>query len=443
MMNKIAVIGTGYVGLVSGTCFADIGNRVICCDINQSKIDRLNLLDIPIYEPGLEELVRKNIMEERLFFTTNIAEAIQSSTIIYIAVGTPMSKSGEADLQYVRAAAATIAANLNDYKIIVMKSTVPVGTGRMVYDLIKHHSPASSRFDVVSNPEFLREGSAIYDCMNMERTVIGATTAQAANAIAQLHEPFHTQVVLTDLESAEMIKYAANAFLATKISYMNAIANLCERLGADIIKVTEGLGLDSRIGKKFLNAGIGYGGSCFPKDTEALRFMSRQVDYDFKILDSVIETNQSQRMIVVKKLVDAIGNVKGKKIAILGLAFKPNTNDVRCSPALDVIECLLELGAEIKAYDPIANEEARKQLGDRISYHENPYSALADCDAGIIVTEWQDVVSMDLNKVSSIMRFPIIIDGRNCYDLELMEEHGFEYRSIGRANIKGNQFTRS
>lgn len=329
-MEKITVVGSGYVGLVSGTCFSEIGNRVICCDVDPFKIAMLRKGEIPIYEPGLKELVKKNIDADRLFFTSEIGDAIEASDIIYIAVGTPMGENGEADMRYVHEVARTIGQHLNSYKIIVNKSTVPVGTGEQVRQIImENRKNRFVQFDVVSNPEFLREGSAIEDCMNMERAVIGATSDKAAKRIADLHAPFRTRIFQTNLESAEMIKYAANAFLATKISFINGIANVCERVGADVTSVAAGMGLDSRIGAKFLQAGIGYGGSCFPKDTFALSYIAEEAGFDFSLLKSVIAANDEQRLVVVDKLKQALGCLEGKKIGVLGLAFKPNTDDMR------------------------------------------------------------------------------------------------------------------
>ncbi|WP_078555849.1 UDP-glucose 6-dehydrogenase TuaD [Bacillus alkalicellulosilyticus] len=434
-MKRIAVMGTGYVGLVSGTCFAEIGNQVTCCDIDEGKIQRLNEGIIPIYEPGLEEVVKRNIKEERLTFTTDIPSAIRDAEIVYIGVGTPMAESGEADLTFVKNVAKTIGENLNGYKVIVNKSTVPVGTGKLVQSIIKEHSTGNVEFDVVSNPEFLREGSALEDTMNMERAVIGATSDKAANIIKEIHEPFNTTIISTNLESAEMIKYAANAFLATKISFINDIANICERVGADVTKVAEGMGLDSRIGAKFLQAGIGYGGSCFPKDTRALIHIAEQVDYDFKMMKAVINTNEYQKMKVVTKLKDIISELKGKTIAVLGLAFKPNTDDMRDAPSLEIIPALLKEGAKIQAFDPIAKEAARLHFGDAISYHTDVYETLTNADVCVILTEWKDVLELDLNKVHSLLSKPVIVDGRNCFDLKEAEAANLIYHSIGRPEV--------
>ncbi|MGG3571982.1 UDP-glucose/GDP-mannose dehydrogenase family protein [Bacillus gobiensis] len=436
ILKTIAVIGTGYVGLVSGTCFAEKGNKVICCDIDSNKIENLKKGIIPIYEPGLEEMVLNNLENERLTFTVNIGDAIRESDIVYVAVGTPMSESGEADLTFVKAVAQTIGENLNSYKVIVNKSTVPVGTGKLVESIVRDVSDGQIPFDVVSNPEFLREGSAIKDTMNMERAVIGATSEKAAEIIKELHQPFTDKIVTGSVESAEMIKYAANAFLATKISFINDIANICERVGADVKKVSEGIGLDSRIGAKFLNAGIGFGGSCFPKDTTALLHIANSVNYPFKLIEAVIETNANQRKIMVQKLLDVFGDIKGRKISILGLAFKPNTDDMRSSPAIDIIPKLVELGAEVCAYDPIAIKEAKKYLGEQITYSENLYETIEGTDACLILTEWEDVKAIDWNSFKAKMNQPILIDGRNLFELESMKREGIIYHSIGRPAIK-------
>lgn len=440
VMEKIAVIGTGYVGLVSGTCFAHVGNHVVCCDIDRFKIERLNQVDLPIYEPGLEEMVRENMDQGRLVFTADIPTAIREADIIMIAVGTPMSSSGEADLRYVKEVAKTIGANLISNKIIVTKSTVPLGTGKLIEAIIRENLENHNlSFDVVSNPEFLREGSALFDCFNMERVVIGATNDQAADRIAQLYKPFQAPIIRTNLESSEMIKYASNAFLATKISFINSIANICERLGADITDVVAGMGLDSRIGRKFLQAGIGYGGSCFPKDTQALKHIAQQSGYEFKILDAVIHTNEMQRVLVLEKLEDALSEMKGKEIAILGVSFKPNTNDVREAPSVTLIPALLAKGARIRVYDPVAIEEIKKIFDDRITYHEDLYETLQHCEACVILTEWESIVGMDLAKVRQALKYPNIIDGRNCFETNEMKALKFNYYSIGRAAILANE----
>ncbi len=435
-MRKICVIGTGYVGLVSGTCFAEIGNHVICCDIDPVKIQKLSLGEIPIYEPGLSAWVHKNMKEQRLSFTTNIAQAIEASDIIYIAVGTPMATNGEANLTYVEQVAKSIGLYAHGYKIVVNKSTVPVGTAKWVKSIIHlHQVDVEAQFDVVSNPEFLREGSAIADFMQMDRAVIGADNPHAAQVIAELHAPLNTSIFITDTESAEMIKYAANGFLATKISFINAIANICERVGADVEQVAKGMGLDSRIGYKFLQAGIGYGGSCFPKDTYALLHTANSYGYSFDLMRSVIETNQEQRMLVVRKLQDIFGDLTDRHIAILGLAFKPNTDDMRDAPAVDIIPALHRLGAQLHAYDPIAIHHAQAILGDKTTYHTDIYETVLDCDACVIVTDWESVKNMDLSLLRTKMQSPIIIDGRNCLPREQMKSSGFLYHSIGQPVI--------
>ncbi|WP_084374985.1 UDP-glucose 6-dehydrogenase TuaD [Neobacillus soli] len=436
-MKKIAVIGTGYVGLVSGTCFADSGNQVTCCDIDELKINDLLQGIMPIYEPGLKELFDKNVRRGTLHFSSNVMAAILDAEVIYIAVGTPMTSTGKADLTFVKQVAKTIGENLNSYKVIVTKSTVPVGTGKQIEAIIRKYSSGRHPFDIVSNPEFLREGSAIKDTMNMERAVIGATSEKAFQLISDLHQPFTTTIVKATLETAEIIKYAANAFLATKVSFINDIANICERVGADVTKVSEGIGLDSRIGSKFLQAGVGFGGSCFPKDTAALLHIAEECGYDFKLIKAVIETNEGQRVQLVKKLLTSLGSLKGKTISVLGLAFKPETDDIRSSPALDIIPYLTEQGSIVRAFDPIAIVEAKKQLGGyQCFYTEDIYEAMKDTDACLILTDWQEVKKLDLAKVKRIMNQPLIVDGRNLFDLEMMQGLGFTYLSVGRPAIQ-------
>lgn len=433
-MKKITIIGTGYVGLVSGTCFADAGNEVTCCDIDEEKIAKLFEGIMPIYEPGLKELVAKNLKRGTLNFTSDIPKAIKRADIIYIAVGTPMTVTGEADLTYIKQVAKTIGEHLDQYKVIVTKSTVPVGTGELIASIIQEQT--ETPFDLVSNPEFLREGAAIKDCMNMERAVIGSSSESASQLIAELHKPFTSKIVKTSVETAELIKYAANAFLATKISFINDIANICERVGADVTKVSEGIGLDSRIGPLFLQAGVGFGGSCFPKDTAALLHISKNVGYDFKLIEAVMETNEQQRLNLIDKLVSAVGPLKGKIISVLGLAFKPNTDDVRSAPALDIIPQLVNLGAEVRAYDPIAVTEVKKRLGYQCTYSEDLYQTIENADACLILTDWQQVKQLDLPKVKQIMNQPIVVDGRNLFQLETMKQLGFTYLSVGRPTVK-------
>ncbi|WP_285289937.1 UDP-glucose/GDP-mannose dehydrogenase family protein [Bacillus sp. ISL-75] len=436
MMKKIAVIGTGYVGLVSGTCFADSGNQVTCCDIDQLKINDLIRGIMPIYEPGLKELVHKNVRKGTLNFSANISQEIRDAEVIFIAVGTPMTSSGKADLTYVKQVAKSIGENLNNYKVIVTKSTVPVGTGKLIETIIHEFNKEKQPFDVVSNPEFLREGTAIQDTMNMERAVIGATSEKAFQIISEIHQPFTANIVKASLETAEIIKYAANAFLATKISFINDIANICERVGADVTKVSTGIGLDSRIGNKFLQAGVGFGGSCFPKDTAALLHIAEDCGYDFKLIKAVIETNEGQRVQLVNKLLLKLGSLKGKTISVLGLAFKPDTDDIRSSPAMDIIPYLTEQGAIVKAYDPIAIVEAKKQIGYQCTYSEDIYETINDSDACMILTDWKDVKKLDLPLVKQLMKQPLIVDGRNLFDLEMMKGLGFTYLSIGRPAIQ-------
>ncbi|WP_409291947.1 UDP-glucose 6-dehydrogenase TuaD [Peribacillus sp. SCS-37] len=431
-MKKITVIGTGYVGLVSGTCFAEAGNQVICCDINEQKIASLKAGIMPIHEPGLEELIAKNTRMGNLEFSTRIPDSVRTASIIFIAVGTPMSDTGEADLTFVKEAAMTIARNLNGYKIIVTKSTVPAGTGKIIAGIIKEHAVEGQDFDIVSNPEFLREGAAIYETMNMERAVIGTSSEYAYQAIAELHEPFTKTILKTSVESAEMIKYAANAFLATKISFINDIANICERVGADVGRVSEGIGLDTRIGKKFLQAGVGFGGSCFPKDTAALLRIAENCGYEFNLLKAVMETNRLQRDRLVEKLAGTLGSLKCKTISVLGLAFKPDTDDVRYSPALDIIPRLIGMGAFVKAYDPVAREEAERELGQICAFRDDLYDTAKNTDACIILTDWKEIKEMDLVKLKSVLRQPIVVDGRNIFDLKEMQESGLTYLSVGR-----------
>jgi len=432
MGEKIAVIGTGYVGLVSGACLAEIGHRVICADRDQVKINRLQMADMPIYEPGLEQMVRSNMERCRLSFTTSVEEAVRSSDIIFVAVGTPSMESGEVDMSQVRQAAEEIASHMDSYKVIVMKSTVPVGSSRMIERAMRVIAGVDARFDMVSNPEFLREGSAIYDTFHMDRIVIGADNCDAAKRIARIHEPLNAEVLFTDRESAELIKYASNAFLATKISFINEMANVCEKVGANIELVAKGMGMDKRIGMHFLQAGIGYGGSCFPKDTKAQLKIAEHVDYDFKILRSVIEVNQSQRIRFVEKVITALnGTVEGKRIAVMGLAFKPNTDDLRDAPALDIIRMLQQRGAFIRAYDPVAVEHASKLLAD-VEFYTDPYEAVADADAMVVTTEWESVKNLDCLQIKRLLRSPVIVDGRNVYEVSQMRQWGFRYYSIGR-----------
>jgi len=428
---KLTVVGAGYVGLVTGACFAEIGNEIICVDIDESKIIKLNEGIIPIYEPGLEELLLKNKKQGRIRFSTDLNRAIKDSDVVFICVGTPPKRNGEADLSHVESVAMAIAEVMDSYKLIVEKSTVPVETGERVANTIKDYNSHKADFDVVSNPEFLREGSAVGDFMHPDRIVIGCESERAKQIMENLYSPLKSRIIFTDIKSAEIIKHASNSFLAAKISFINAISQICELAGADIQKVAEGMGSDKRIGTSFLNAGIGYGGFCFPKDAEAFIKISQKLGYDFKLLKAVQEINIMQRKNFVKKIEKALWVVKGKTIGILGLAFKPNTDDMRFAPSIDIISELQKGGAKIKAYDPKAMEKSRGVLKG-VTYCNGPYEAAKDSDALIIITEWAEFKNLDLNKVKSLMRNPLIIDGRNIYNSENMQKNGFKYISIGR-----------
>ncbi|MBI5491473.1 MAG: UDP-glucose/GDP-mannose dehydrogenase family protein [Deltaproteobacteria bacterium] len=431
---NICVIGTGYVGLVTGTCFADFGVNVSCVDKDVEKIQTLKRGDIPIYEPGLKELVDKNISEKRLTFTTDLSEAIKKSLVIFIAVGTPPKDDGSADLSYIEEVAGTIARNLNGYKVIVTKSTVPVGTGSLIEGIISKEQGGNHKFDVASNPEFLREGSALEDFMRPNRVVIGARSPQAIAILKDLYSPLYlleTPFVVTDIETAELIKYASNAFLATKISFINEMANICERVGADIHMVARGMGLDQRIGPKFLHPGPGYGGSCFPKDTMAITRIAKAAGYTFRIVESVIEVNSLQRDLMMEKIKGLTGNLKGSRIGVLGLAFKPNTDDIRESPAMDIVEKLMAEGAEVRAYDPASMENAKKVM-PAVKYCSDTYEVADGSDALVILTEWNQFRKLDLTKIKKLLKSPKVVDLRNIYEPEAMAKLGFEYVSVGR-----------
>ncbi|MGC8741878.1 MAG: UDP-glucose dehydrogenase family protein [Candidatus Sumerlaeaceae bacterium] len=428
---NVCVIGTGYVGLVTGATFADLGNDVICVDKDESKIERLKRADMPIYEPGLEEIVRRNLDEGRIAFTTDIAEGVKRSLVIFIAVGTPPKDNGETDLSQVEAAAKEIAYHMDSYKIIVNKSTVPVGTGDFVRRIIEQHRRRLVDFDVVSNPEFLKEGSAVYDSMHPDRIVIGAPSQHVAMALLELYAPLEVPMLITDVESAEMIKYASNAFLATKISFINAIANICEKAGADVMLVAKGMGYDKRIGAEFLQAGLGFGGSCFPKDTLSLRHVTRQLGEDSSLLDAVLAINEDRVPRFVRRMEERLGDFAGKTFAILGLAFKPNTDDLREAKSLEIIQLLQEKKAKIRAYDPVAIENAEKVLRD-VVFCKSAYEAAEGADAVVIVTDWNEFKLLNLEKLRQKVRQPIIFDGRNIYQPERVRKYGFEYFSIGR-----------
>ncbi|MCY9588476.1 UDP-glucose/GDP-mannose dehydrogenase family protein [Paenibacillus chitinolyticus] len=436
-MERIAVIGTGYVGLVTGCCYAEIGHEVICVDIDPDKVRRLSLGEIPIYEPGLGELAASNQAAGRLSFTTDLARAVQDSSIIFIAVGTPTLENGEVDMQQVRGAVETLARQMNDYKIIVMKSTVPVGTSRRIRQWMEEGQQRPVPFSVVSNPEFLREGTAIHDTFHPDRVVIGSDDADAALRVERLQAAFGGEVVRTDPESAELIKYASNAFLAAKISFINEMANVCEKVGADVSLVARGMGLDNRIGPKFLQAGIGYGGSCFPKDTRAQLKIAQNADYDFRILRAVIEVNTLQRERFVEKVTAALGgNATGRSITVWGLAFKPNTDDLRDAPALDIIRALQERGAVVTAYDPAAASKASALLPG-VRCLTDPYEAAENAEAVVIATDWEDLRRIDFDRLRSLVRKPLIIDGRNMFAPAEMAEKGFTYVSVGRPAFPG------
>ena len=431
---KIAVIGTGYVGLVTGTCLAETGNIVTCVDIDVDKVQKLKSGVIPIYEPNLNNFFQRNISQKRLFFTTNLEEAVNDAQLIFLALPTPPGDDGSADLSYILSVSNELGKIIKDYKVIVDKSTVPVGTAEKVTNVINKN--AKIDFDVVSNPEFLREGFAVNDFMKPERVVIGTSSQKARKLMEDLYQPFVRQgnpIIFMDEKSAELTKYAANSFLATKITFMNEIANYCEIIGANVDKVREGMGTDSRIGKRFLFPGIGYGGSCFPKDVKALKKAGNDVSHQFKIIDSVMKVNQNQKTSLVKKVKSYFGNdLKNKSFALWGLSFKPETDDIREAPALIIIEELLNAGAKIKAYDPEAMDNVRDLIGDKIEYFPNSLDALLGVDALLIATEWAAFRNPDFNKMKSVMKSPVIFDGRNLFSIESMEKINFFYQSIGR-----------
>jgi len=438
---RIAVIGTGYVGLVTGACLAEFGMFVTCVDIDEKKIERLKKGEIPIYEPGLDDIVAKNIKEGRLNFTTNTAEAVRNNLVIFIAVGTPSGEDGSADLRYVDQAARDIASNLNGYKVIVNKSTVPVGTGQRVKNIIKSIAGENSRFDVVSNPEFLREGAAVNDFLRPDRIVIGAESEEAIAIMKDVYSAHYLNeapFVITNIETAEMIKYASNAFLALKVMFINEVANLCEYVGADVHKVAKAMGMDGRIGPKFLHPGPGYGGSCFPKDTRALSYIAKSKGYNFQIVDTVIKVNEEQKLRMVDKILRLLGAQKNENalkdhtFAILGLAFKPNTDDMRESPSITIINELLKLGAKINVFDPEAMQNAKEYFGNSVNYAKGEYESVKDTDCLVIVTEWNQFRKLDMEKIKSLMRQPNLADLRNIYDPNKMRALGFNYTSVGR-----------
>jgi UDPglucose 6-dehydrogenase len=437
-VSNICVIGTGYVGLPSAACFADLGNDVICLDIDEKRIERLKQGEMPLYEPGLEEIVRRNYAAGRLRFTTSYSESIPNADFIFIAVGTPMSDSGAADLSYVEAAASTLAKHLREHTIIINKSTVPIGTGDLVASIIDRSlngNRSTATFAVVSNPEFLREGSAVHDFQQPDRVVLGSTNPAAAEQVAELYAPLKAPVIITDLRTAEMIKYASNAILATRISFINEIAHMCDALGADVKVVAQGMGYDKRIGRQFLDAGIGYGGSCFPKDVKALAHMAEKSNLHPQLLLAVMDINTDARRYFVQKIERTLGSVTGRTIGVWGLAFKPNTDDMREAASIDIISMLVRKGAEIQAYDPAATESAKRVLPGAVQYCSDPYQAAQNADAILLLTEWNLFKQVDFERVKEAMKRPILLDGRNLYEPEEMVKQGFIYRAIGRPNL--------
>ncbi|MFH1198899.1 MAG: UDP-glucose/GDP-mannose dehydrogenase family protein [Candidatus Omnitrophota bacterium] len=431
---NIAIVGTGYVGLVSGACFAELGNKVICADNDAQKIAALKKGVIPIYEPGLEELIKSNFEKKRISFTTNIKEAVKNSGIVFIAVGTPSLDNGEADLTGIENVAYNIAINMSGYRLIVEKSTVPVETGKWVKHTIEHNVKKGVKFDVASNPEFLREGSAINDFMHPDRIVIGVESKKAKDLLISLYKPLNAPIVVTNIKSAELIKHASNAFLATKISFINALSRICDKVGADVLQVAQGMGLDKRIGRGFLNPGVGFGGSCFPKDVDAFISISEKLGYNFDLLSAVRNINKEQRDYFLKKIKDSLWILKNKTIGVLGVSFKPNTDDIRQAPAIEIIKSLQAEGAKIKAYDPWAMEKARLVLPD-VKFCKDSYAAALGCDCLLIITEWDEFKELDFAKIKKLLKRPLVIDGRNIYDPQDMQEKGFNYICIGRGRM--------
>ncbi len=428
---KIAVVGSGYVGLVSGACFASIGNQVTCVDVDAAKVNALKKGILPIYEPGLEALVKNCMKQKRLSFTTDLKKTVRQSEVIFIAVGTPPRPNGEADLSFVENVASAIAKEITSYKLIVEKSTVPVQTGEKIFQTLRAQAKKGVLFDVASNPEFLREGSAIEDFMHPDRIILGVQSNKAKKILSKLYKPLKSQIVVTDIKSAEIIKHASNSFLATKISFINAISNICEAAKANVEEVALGIGLDKRIGKSFLNAGIGFGGFCFPKDLSAFIRISEKLGYDFQLLKAVEKINEDQKAVFMKKVESAVWNVNSKTIGVLGLAFKPNTDDMRFAPSVDIIAALQTQGAKIKAYDPHAMKKA-KQMLKGVEFCSDSYSVCKDSECLLILTEWQEFKDLDLKKVKKLLKRPVIVDGRNIYDPAKIRALGFQYFSMGR-----------
>jgi len=430
-MYNIAIIGAGYVGLVTSACFAELGNNVICVDSDKSKIKKLKSFIMPIYEPGLEEIVKRNVAEHRLSFTDNIKKALDGALIVFIAVGTPPQEDGDADLTAIENVSKTIALNMKSYKLIVGKSTVPVETGKWIEHTIKINLKKGVAFDVASNPEFLREGTAVNDFLNPDRVVLGVSSKKAKDILLDLYKPIKGPKIITDIKSAELIKHASNSFLATKISFINAIAKICELSDADVLKVAEGMGMDKRIGRSFLDAGLGFGGFCFPKDLDAFIKISEKLGYDFKLLKVTKEINNNQVTDFVKKVRSSLWNIKSKCIGVLGLSFKPNTDDMRFAPSLTIIKKLQEEGAKIRAFDPQGMVKARTLLKN-VYFGKDAYDVAKGCDCLLIVTEWNEFKELDFPRLKKIMKYPLIIDGRNIYDSTILEKYGFVYTGIGR-----------
>lgn len=429
---KIAVVGCGYVGLVSGACFANLGHSVSCVDIDTRKVSMLKKGTLPIYEPGLDELIKENVKKKTLSFTGDLKSAVRCSEVIFIAVGTPPKPNGEADLSFVENVARTVAKEINSYKLIVEKSTVPVQTGEWIRQTLLSHARKGVTFDVASNPEFLREGSAVQDFMNPDRIILGVESKKAKDILMDLYQPLRTTIVVTDIKSAEIIKHASNSFLAAKISFINAISRICDLAKADVEQVAIGMGLDRRIGKDFLNPGIGFGGFCFPKDLAAFIRISERLGYNFELLKSVEKINEDQKKYFVKKVEEAIWNINSKSIGVLGLSFKPNTDDMRFAPSVDVIQALQAHGARIKAYDPHAMQKA-KDILKNVEFCKDSYSVCKNSDCLVILTEWDEFKELDLKKVKKLLSQPVIVDGRNIYDPKKMKSLGFRYTSIGRS----------
>ncbi len=436
-MRHLCIIGTGYVGLVTGACFADLGNQVVCLDIDQAKIDKLNQNVMPIYEPGLEEVVRRNRLVGRLTFTTDYVEGLKQADFVFIAVNTPEGMEGEADLRYVRTAAQSIAETLDHDAVVVNKSTVPIGTGDLVAGIVERHKKADVCIRIVSNPEFLREGSAVYDCQNPDRVVLGSEDREAAERVAQLYLALRCPIMITDLRTAEMIKYASNAFLATRVSFINEIASICDQMGADVMEVAQGMGYDRRIGHAFLSAGLGWGGSCFPKDVQALEYMASTHGTHPQLLRAVIEINRFQRRRAIHQLREWLGGLDGCTVGLLGLAFKPNTDDMRSAPSVEIAHLLCTEGAKVKAYDPASMDNARRLLPEA-ELCADAYALAQGCDALIVVTEWNEFKHLDKARLFKAMKQPYLIDGRNLYDAEEMSRIGFVYWGMGRGRLALN-----